>query len=376
MTSRRGLWWTTADNMLLRQLAAAGANRREAARKLQRSAHAIRVREAMLGISLTEICRPWSITEDAAVSVMAQAGFNQRDIGERLRRKANAVKQRAIKLGVRIRSLPSLVWSMDEDQRLIQFATANHTCREAAQALRRSIRGTRARAKALGLRFTNHQRASNWHPRQDRRLRYLVQAGRTRKKMAEIMGCCPETITRRVKILGLAIKPIRLGPWSSERITLACSMWLGGKAGSTIAKALGPEFTRAAVIAKMHRLKCTRPALPPKIAKRRQTEAAVKATKAAAAARNPGRHIPTPKPPTLLKPKPVVDVARICHDDLASTHCRWPVGEACAAVAKHAPLYCGKERVNGLPYCMGHCVRAFREVPAFPKQTYPKPGVL
>ena len=65
------------------------------------------------------------------------------------------------------------------------------------------------------------------------------------------------------------------------------------------------------------------------------------------------------------------DVARVLHDDLKSRHCRWPVGNVKRAIAQHRPLFCGKRREPGLPYCAEHVACAYRAIADIPRHYYP-----
>lgn len=51
------------------------------------------------------------------------------------------------------------------------------------------------------------------------------------------------------------------------------------------------------------------------------------------------------------------DVARVSFPELKEHHCKWPVGDTTKA-GTHTPIFCGAERVEGLPYCLEHLRRA------------------
>jgi GcrA cell cycle regulator len=61
-----------------------------------------------------------------------------------------------------------------------------------------------------------------------------------------------------------------------------------------------------------------------------------------------------------LPPPAEDDVAEVPFKALEDHHCRWAVGEPQAA-GTDAPLFCGAERVPGLPYCEPHVWRAYAD---------------
>jgi len=172
-------------------------------------------------------------------------------------------------------------------------------------------------------------------------------------------------VYRRAMKLGVPTVGRHIQPafWTDERVEQARVWWLQNKPASWISDQLGQGVTKNSVISKMHRRGYVRPN-PASM-----TAEACKANKARRAKR---RHRtdyrlasvakaqlqPTPLPPTLK-----VDMARICHDELEASHCRWPVGNAGLAAAKRRPVFCGAQRMPGMPYCPHHVLHAYDYIP-------------
>ena len=133
-------------------------------------------------------------------------------------------------------------------------------------------------------------------------------------------------------------------------------------------------LTRSAVIAKMHRLglgntrERKKPPPPPKLRAKRKVAKPDKCEivwHRRWSFKRPGAR--QPQPPRVR----TEDIARIAHDDLKSRHCRWPVGNVKRAIAQHRPLFCGKRREPGLPYCAEHVACAYRAIALIPRHYYP-----
>jgi GcrA cell cycle regulator len=129
-----------------------------------------------------------------------------------------------------------------------------------------------------------------------------------------------------------ARRPLGLRPfvWSEERIALLRRHWAEGLSASTIANELGPEVSRCAVLGKIHRLKLAQPQF-----KRRHPR----------------------KEEAVLKRRPRPAFGPACGLlDLTAATCRWPVGEPGEADF----AFCGAEPFKRYPYCLGHCLIAYR----------------
>jgi GcrA cell cycle regulator len=130
-----------------------------------------------------------------------------------------------------------------------------------------------------------------------------------------------------------ARRPLGLRPfdWSEERIALLRRRWAEGLSASTIANELGPEVSRCAVLGKIHRLKLAQPRF--KRRHPRKEEAVLKRR---------------PPPAAFGPPCGLLD--------LTAATCRWPVGEPGEADF----AFCGAEPFKRYPYCLAHCLIAYR----------------
>lgn len=103
--------------------------------------------------------------------------------------------------------------------------------------------------------------------------------------------------------------------WTDERIQQLKDLWSQGLSASEIADILG-DITRNAVIGKAHRLGLS------------------------------GR-------PSPIKKKPTRGATILA---LTERMCKWPVGDP-----KHHDFhFCGKNALNGLPYCAEHAALAYQ----------------
>ncbi len=157
--------------------------------------------------------------------------------------------------------------------------------------------------------------------------------------------------------------------WNDERVDLLKKLWSDGLSASQIAGRLG-GVTRNAVIGKVHRLGLsgrattsrmkshrprTRPQANPGVAAKRLMKPRFTANVGNPALRNlylgdsepytpPAEEIEIP-----LKERKYIQT-------LTESCCRWPIGDPQQADFH----FCGKKKVNGLPYCELHARRAFQ----------------
>jgi GcrA cell cycle regulator len=158
--------------------------------------------------------------------------------------------------------------------------------------------------------------------------------------------------------------------WDYERIEAMERGFAAGLSCSQIARELG--VTRNAVLGKLHRLRLTRP--------RDIAAAQVEQRRAAKLAR---AKVPRSRSPRAWLPKRARLSIAAQHQKLASAfeaalprgeevpihngrgctllelregQCRWPVNSPGAADF----CFCGNERIDGLPYCVGHARIAYR----------------
>jgi GcrA cell cycle regulator len=167
--------------------------------------------------------------------------------------------------------------------------------------------------------------------------------------------------------------------WSAERIALLRRRWAEGASASTIARELGANVSRCAVLGKVHRLKLTQPAFkrlhPAK-------EAGFKRRRAAGKPRAPARSqlMAVFEALGLGAAFAAADLrtveAHACTAfgpacsllELTEATCRWPVGEP----GETGFAFCGAAPLAGYPYCRAHCLIAYR--PQRPERGASAPG--
>lgn len=139
-------------------------------------------------------------------------------------------------------------------------------------------------------------------------------------------------------------------PWTDDREAELRRRWLDGESASEIARALGRDVSRSAVIGKIHRLGIAKRGLPPtarpwSTGPRRVAPRKAPAVAAVVGALPQTRVASPPPPPSLPVARPRA---------LDATGCRWPVGDPSAS-GFH---YCEAEPVAGRVYCAPHCRKA------------------
>jgi GcrA cell cycle regulator len=154
-------------------------------------------------------------------------------------------------------------------------------------------------------------------------------------------------------------------PWTDERIELVRALWSQGASAQRIARELGDDISRSAVLGKIHRLGIEQTS-PNSGARRADTRNARLPAKSepAATGRLPGsgREVPA----WVRDAEPYVDNPLLDADipaaqrraflDLSGRACRWPVGDPSLSDF----FFCGAEALLGKPYCVAHCARAYR----------------
>lgn len=145
--------------------------------------------------------------------------------------------------------------------------------------------------------------------------------------------------------------------WTAERVERLKSLCESGLSASAIARNLGADISRNAVIGKVHRMHLTLLGTPSSTAARRLTEGIARRKKArrsvALQRREPkikSQPMP-PDPPIAGAPAPLM--LKIA--DLTASSCRWPIGDP-----QHADFgFCGHAKQDGLPYCEDHARKAY-----------------
>lgn len=156
--------------------------------------------------------------------------------------------------------------------------------------------------------------------------------------------------------------------WNEERVEQLKKLWSEGLSASQIAARLG-EVTRNAVIGKVHRLGLAGRATVSR-------PKAMRPRKNAAVTARPGkrtgkllRYTPPGGVPQLAGTDGAMDVYTRTFEELVipleeratilslkETSCRWPIGDP-----QHDDFhFCGRNKLDGLPYCEFHAQRAFQ----------------
>jgi GcrA cell cycle regulator len=149
--------------------------------------------------------------------------------------------------------------------------------------------------------------------------------------------------------------------WNDERVELLKKLWGEGLSASQIAARLG-AVTRNAVIGKVHRLGLSGRATTSRMKSHRPR---ARVAKRVARARYPQSGNPALR--ALYHPEaepytpPAEELVIPLHErktiqTLSEQSCRWPIGDPQLADFH----FCGKGKVNGLPYCEFHARRAFQ----------------
>ena len=161
----------------------------------------------------------------------------------------------------------------------------------------------------------------------------------------------------------LLCDPVIRIEWTDERIELLKQLWQDGFTGSQIAKRIGGT-TRCAVIGKAHRLglatksdkprRHTGPSLSKRqrqIARRKSSNIFMPRTPFQAFLAQDTEPYTPPADEVVIPLKERKTVQTLEKDD-----CRWPIGDP-----QHADFhFCGKEKIEGLPYCAIHARRAYQ----------------
>ncbi len=163
--------------------------------------------------------------------------------------------------------------------------------------------------------------------------------------------------------------------WNDDRVDLLKKLWGEGLSASQIAGRLG-DVTRNAVIGKVHRLGLAGRATTSRLKSHRPRARAMAQAQAKQRMNKPGNRFGQSGNPAvrqLYSPDaepfvPAVEELIIPLNErktiqtLMDTSCRWPIGDPQLADFH----FCGKGKVNGLPYCEFHARRAFQ--PPQPKR--------
>jgi GcrA cell cycle regulator len=150
--------------------------------------------------------------------------------------------------------------------------------------------------------------------------------------------------------------------WNDERVELLKKLWADGLSASQIAGRLG-GVTRNAVIGKVHRLGLSGRATTSRMKSHRprvRTQSAKRLMKPRFASGNPAfRNLYLADTEPYVPPAEELVIPlkeRKYIQTLTEVDCRWPIGDPQQADFH----FCGKQKINGLPYCEVHARRAFQ----------------
>jgi GcrA cell cycle regulator len=158
--------------------------------------------------------------------------------------------------------------------------------------------------------------------------------------------------------------------WSAASVALLRRRWAEGASARSIAKELGRGVSRCAVLGKVHRLKLRQPELKrrhrPKDKarprRRRQRAPSKRAERtmreliAAFHALGLDAFFSTPYAPAVRQHAGKAFGPACGLLDLTEATCRWPVGEP----GEEDFVFCGAAPFKRYPYCVGHCLIAYR----------------
>jgi GcrA cell cycle regulator len=157
--------------------------------------------------------------------------------------------------------------------------------------------------------------------------------------------------------------------WSAASIALLRRRWAEGASARAIAQELGGGVSRCAVLGKVHRLALKQPEFKPRhwgqakarprrrratVRTRRVNERRMNALMAAFDALGLDFRATDARTAHLNAEKAFGPACGLL--DLTETTCRWPIGEP----DQEGFAYCGAAPFKRYPYCVGHCVIAYR----------------
>jgi GcrA cell cycle regulator len=173
----------------------------------------------------------------------------------------------------------------------------------------------------------------------------------------------------------VAPKPTRFA-WSQESVALLRRRWAEGASASRVARELGAGVSRCAVLGKVHRLKLKQPEFKrhhPEKQRVRRRPPAPRPPSRRAGIRAPSRLMAAFQALGLDALFGAADAPAVAAPvnadrafgpgcgllELSDGTCRWPVGDPGEADF----LFCGAAPFKPYPYCVGHCLIAYRPDP-------------
>ena len=213
ITPRR---WTEAEDAFLRAATAAGVPSGEIASRLYRTAHAVRRRREVTGLTGPR-ARPYTARENEVIAAMLRKGEPLATIAGVLGRSEDALRLHARQLGL-VTVTRRRRWTVAEDQELRRAYVAGLSTSQ-IRNLRlptRSEGAIAARAHLLGL--AEHGR--RWNSDDDATLARLVEHGLSSTDIARRLGRTEEAVAKRCRVRKLRTPspdpPRRRGPWRPD----------------------------------------------------------------------------------------------------------------------------------------------------------------
>ncbi|HEV3371160.1 MAG TPA: GcrA family cell cycle regulator [Xanthobacteraceae bacterium] len=157
--------------------------------------------------------------------------------------------------------------------------------------------------------------------------------------------------------------------WSAASIALLRRRWAQGESARSIAQELGGGVSRCAVLGKVHRLKLKQP----EFKQRHWRKARARRRRPAARSKRADKRGMSELMAAFhalglaaVFGAPDARTAHLAADkafgpacgplDLTETTCRWPIGEP----GEEGFAFCGAATFKRYPYCVGHCLIAYR----------------
>lgn len=153
--------------------------------------------------------------------------------------------------------------------------------------------------------------------------------------------------------------------WTDERIATLKKMWKEGKSAADIAKVLGKNVTRNAIIGKAHRMGLSgRPSpikKPPSAGKKEapRKETPARETKKAPEKQTKAAAGPVREPvsePVKFEREAIPPGGGVALIDLTERMCKWPIGDP----QEDDFTFCGRNIRPGTPYCPDHAAAAYQ----------------
>jgi len=150
--------------------------------------------------------------------------------------------------------------------------------------------------------------------------------------------------------------------WTPARISTLIALWTEGVSTIEIGRRL--DVTKNSVVGKVHRLGLPKRVSPigsqsrerkPVTAKPAPASAPAPAARKDSAVKQAIELAQQPRPAPTAASEPVPKANPVSMDKLSGGMCSWPEGEP----GKENFHFCGAPVLEGKPYCLSHCARAY-----------------